>query len=78
MEANRNFPRRGAGCPPGAESEVPDLEVLPPMSPRNDNGQISIGRVAFNRDTTFNSPCFWLLLGIGIGGLVVWQVAKRR
>lgn len=79
MEMNENFRRRGTGCPPGqaAAGDAIEPEVLPPMA-REHSPTLMVGRVGFNRDTTLNSPCFWLLAGVGIGAIAVWYMTRDR
>ena len=80
MQMNDKFnQRRGAGCPPGEgmAGEGPaaaEFEVLPPMARADPS--LTIGRVSFNRDTTLNSPCFWLLGGLAIGAFACWYMTR--
>jgi len=65
-------PRNGMGCPPDA-----GVEVLPDDWAPQRTGDIRIGRVTMCRDTTINSPFFWLLVGGTAGALAVYLVLRE-
>lgn len=66
-------PRPGTGCPV-VEPEVMG-EALPYVQPEDG---LRIGRVQFDRTTTLQSPCFWLLLGAAGGGLLLYMILREK
>lgn len=88
MTPNQNFDgnagpsfRRGHARPDPETTNVEDPEVLPPMAPAQPRGgaDVCVGPVRFDRNTTLNSPAFWLLTGLAGGiGLMVWLDSRKR
>lgn len=75
-----NPQRRGAGCNPGGAEEpeiVDDREYFStPAAP--DTGQLRIGRVCLDRNTTINSPFFWLFLGAAAGAAGAYLLLREK
>jgi len=68
-----NAKRPGVSCP------VEEPDVLPIYEqPRHGNGELTIGRVHFDRTTTLQSPCFWLLIGAAGGGLLLYLILREK
>lgn len=67
-------PRPGTGCP------VSEAEVLPQYLPEAPpGGALAIGPVRFDRATTLESPCFWVLVGgVSVGVLVYLMMRESR
>ncbi len=74
MKENGTGPHRpGAGCPV-------EPEIVPEAQPYYDSGagSLRVGRVTFDRTTTLQSPCFWLLLGAAGGGLLLYLILREK
>ena len=72
MENRFKSSRPGTGCSPEPEFEVMPEEMAPART-----GDIRIGRVTMCRETTINSPFFWLLGGCLVGGVAVYLVLRE-
>lgn len=73
MKDNGTHPRPGTGCSP-VEPEVMPADYYQPPG----GGGLTIGRVQFDRTTTLQSPCFWLLLGAAGGGLLLYLILREK
>lgn len=53
---------------------------MPEAQPYYDSGagSLRVGRVTFDRTTTLQSPCFWLLLGAAGGGLLLYLILREK
>lgn len=63
--------------PSSGAAAAGEMEMLPAyVAP---DPRIRIGCVEFNRQTLVNSPCFWILVGVGlaIGGYYVVRNARN-
>jgi hypothetical protein len=58
----------GVGC-------AVEPEILPTYLPPDPS--VRIGRVEFNRAAIINSPCFWIIVGAGLLGGVLYFINKR-
>lgn len=77
---NNGSERNGVGCaePAGSANRCAEAEVLPPYVPGPGDERVTIGRVAFEQTTLIKSPCFWMLIGIGIGVGICYGVAHMN
>jgi len=60
------------GCPPEAAA----VEVLPAEYPVP--GDVRIGRVTLCKETTINSPFFWLALGGVSAAVLTYMIMRDR
>lgn len=68
----KDTPRPGMGCSADQPFEVVGEEIPPART-----AEIRIGRVTMCRETTINSPFFWLLGGVAVGAIGTYLIMRE-
>jgi len=63
--------------PEPATNEDPTNVTVMPEPGQQPRATVSFLPVAFNAQTLWQSPCFWMLLGAGVTLAAVWAFRKK-
>ena len=53
-------------------------DIPPGAQPLNGQTVVSLRPVAFNAQTLWQSPCFWMVIGAGLTLLAMWTFTRKR